>query len=102
MLETSMAGYVYIVANRKLGTLYTGVTGNIRERITAHRHGEGAKFPAAHGCHRLVWLERFDEMAAAIGHEKRMKKWKRAYKINMIEARNPDWRDLYPDLMFEE
>lgn len=97
-----MTAYVYILANRKMGTLYIGVTTQIRERIDAHREGSGSKFAAENGCTKLVWFETFDDISTAIAHEKRMKKWKRAYKINAIEERNPDWRDLFGELMFEE
>ncbi len=89
-----MPGCVYIVTNRKNGTLYTGVTSDIAERAFAHREGRGGTFAAKYGCTRLVWFEAFEDIRDAIAHEKRVKKWKRAWKINVIEAMNPNWHDL--------
>ena len=89
---------VYILANRKNGTLYIGVTSNLRTRMQAHKLGTGADFPAKYGCDRLVYYERFENMGEAIGREKRLKAWKRQWKIELIESINPDWKDLSGDL----
>ena len=93
-----MSGYVYIVANRKLGTLYTGVTNDISRRIVQHRERSGSKFAAKHHAMRLVLVEPYDDITDAIRREKAIKKWLRAWKIELIERGNPDWRDLYFDL----
>jgi putative endonuclease len=93
-----MAGYVYIMANRKNGTLYTGVTSDLSRRVWEHREGHGSEFVARWGCTKLVWYGRFDRIADAIAHEKRIKKWPRAYKRDLIEETNPAWRDLYLDM----
>ncbi|MBB4659161.1 GIY-YIG nuclease family protein [Parvularcula dongshanensis] len=90
--------FVTIMANRRNGTLYTGVTGDLPRRVGQHRAGAGSTFCARWGCTRLVWYGRFERIADAIAHEKRVKKWPRAYKLNLIEAQNPDWRDLWWDL----
>ena len=93
-----MTYYVYILANRKRGTLYTGVTNDLSRRIAEHREGRGATFPAQHGCTKLVWFARCESIDAAISHEKRVKKWRRAWKEAEIEKTNPEWRDLFSDM----
>lgn len=93
-----MGGYVYIIANRKNGTLYTGVTSDIAQRTAQHREGTGSKFAAEHGVTRLVYVEIHENIENAILREKRIKKWRRAWKIALIEGMNPDWRDLWFDL----
>ena len=92
-----MAGYVYIVANRKNGALYTGVTNDISRRIVEHREKTGSKF-AKYDIMRLVYVEHHDDIHDAIVREKRIKKWNRAWGIRLIEEANPDWRDLFFDL----
>jgi putative endonuclease len=91
-------GWVYIVANRYRGTIYTGVTANLPERIARHRDGTGSKFAADYGCHRLVFAEWHDRIEDAIVREKRIKKWNRDWKIRLIEEANRDWEDLYERL----
>jgi putative endonuclease len=86
---------VYIVANRRNGTLYTGVTSNLSRRIYEHREGLTPGFTLEYGCKQLVWYERFELIANAIRRETRIKKYPRAWKINLIEAANPHWVDLY-------
>jgi len=86
---------VYILASQRNGTLYIGVTGQIAERIAAHRTGKASKFTAKYGVARLVWYEFHQDFASAIAREKRLKAWKRAWKINLIEENNPDWDDLF-------
>ena len=93
-----MAGYVYIMANRRHGTLYTGVTSDLTARVATHKAGRGSDFAAKWGCTRLVWYAAFHDLRDAIVHEKRIKRWKRAYKRHEIERANPDWRDLWFDL----
>ncbi len=89
---------VYILANRRQGTLYTGVTSNLAERIFQHREGLTPGFSSRYGCNRLVFYERYDRMDEAIAREKQIKGGSRARKIALIEAMNPDWRDLYTSL----
>jgi len=93
-----LGGYVYIMANRKNGTLYTGVTSDIAQRVAQHREGTGSKFAADHDASRLVYVETHENIENAIVREKRIKKWRRAWKIELIEGLNPDWRDLWFDL----
>ncbi|MBU1175848.1 MAG: GIY-YIG nuclease family protein [Alphaproteobacteria bacterium] len=89
---------VYIVANERNGTLYVGVTANLAARAYQHREGQVPGFTKRYGCKRLVWYEPHDEMIAAIAREKQLKAGSRKNKIALIEAANPLWRDLYPDL----
>lgn len=83
-------GRVYILANRRQGTLYTGVTSDIMRRMSEHRQGLIPGFTQDHAIKRLVWLEAFGEIQPAILREKQIKKWNRQWKINLIEADNPD------------
>jgi putative endonuclease len=87
-------GYVYILASKKGGTLYTGVTSDLAQRVWEHENGIGSKFTAKYGVKRLVWFEEHDLVTTAIAREKTIKKWPRQWKINAIEAINPDWNDL--------
>ncbi|GJL97487.1 MAG: excinuclease ABC subunit C [Hyphobacterium sp.] len=89
---------VYITANQKNGTLYCGVTGDLGARILSHRESRGSRFAAKHGCKRLVWYEVHELISEAIYREKIIKKWRRQWKIDLIEAANPDWRDLWSEL----
>jgi putative endonuclease len=92
-------GYVYILASQKNGTLYTGVTADLPGRLLQHRTGTGSKFAARYGVMRLVWFDEYELVVDAIAREKAIKKWPRAWKIKLIEERNPDWRDLTWQLM---
>ncbi len=94
----SRAGYVYILANRKNGTLYIGVTSRLAMRVAEHRAGLGNTFTSRHRVTRLVYFERHNRVTDAIGREKAMKAWQRAWKIALIESVNADWRDLTPEL----
>ena len=87
-------GYIYIMTNKIAGVLYIGVTANLAERIHAHKQGRGSAFCRRYGLHRLVLTEEFGTIEEAIAREKAMKAWKRAWKIQLIEASNPEWRDL--------
>jgi len=89
---------VYLLASRRNGTLYCGSTGRLQRRIWEHREGVGARFTAKYGVTRLVWFEAHPVMASAVQREHRIKRWRRAWKIALIEADNPDWADLYPTL----
>ncbi|MBY9067126.1 GIY-YIG nuclease family protein [Hyphomonas sp. WL0036] len=86
---------VYITANRKNGTLYTGVTSNLVQRIWQHREGLFEGFSKKWGCTRLVWYEVHEEISAAIRREKSIKAYRRQNKLNAIENQNPDWKDLW-------
>ncbi len=86
---------VYLLASRTHGTLYCGSTGDLVRRIWEHRDGVGSRFTAKYGVTRLVWCEFHAEMGSAIKREYQIKAWKRAWKIELIEAGNPHWRDLY-------
>ena len=90
--------YVYILASGIGGTLYIGVTGNLVRRVYEHREKVVKGFTAKYDVARLVYFEQFGEIGAAIQREKRMKKWNRAWKIRLIEEKNPNWDDLYPSI----
>jgi putative endonuclease len=90
---------VYIVASDRNGTLYIGVTSDVARRTWLHRSDTVDGFTKRYGVHRLVYVEFHDTMADAILREKRMKKWNRAWKLQLIEELNPQWRDLYDDVM---
>jgi putative endonuclease len=90
-----MGGWVYIVASAPYGTLYVGVTNDLPRRAFEHREGIGSVFTRRYGVHRLVHSEWFEDIGNAIHREKRLKKWKRRWKIVLIEAGNPRWDDLY-------
>jgi putative endonuclease len=85
---------VYILASKRNGTLYVGVTGNLASRIEAHRSDVVGGFTKKYGVKTLVYFELHAEMYEAIQREKRIKKWNRAWKINLIEQANPEWKDL--------
>jgi putative endonuclease len=89
---------VYIMASRRNGTLYVGVTSNLPRRVFEHREGVGSAFVRKYSVTQLVWYENHDEMSLAISREKAIKKWNRAWKLQLIEAANPHWRDLYETL----
>ena len=91
----------YIMASGYRETLYTGVTSDLMARIAQHRSGTFKGFTSRYGVKALVHFEMFDTMEAAIAREKRIKAWRRQWKINLIEASNPGWRDLASDLGFE-
>jgi putative endonuclease len=91
---------VYLLASRRNGTLYTGVTSNLFARIQQHRDGIVRGFTRKYGIKQLVWFEQHPTMESAITREKRIKKWNRAWKLELIEAGNPEWRDLAEDFGF--
>ena len=94
-----MARYaVYIVTNKRNGTVYIGVTGDLVRRTWQHRTGAVPGFTKRYGLKRLVWYELHDSIEAAIQREKTMKSWPRQWKLNVIEERNPRWRDLWNEI----
>ena len=90
-----MTAHVYILTNQTRGTLYTGVTTNLPQRVWQHREGLLGGFTAKYRCHHLVWHTAFADVRDAIAREKAVKRWRRAWKIALIEAANPDWTDLW-------
>lgn len=91
--------FVYIVANRRNGTLYTGVTSDLPRRAFDHREGRMKGFSKKYGCRMLVWYESHTEMIEAIAREKQIKAGSRARKLALIESLNPEWKDLYDTLI---
>jgi putative endonuclease len=87
---------VYMMTNRKDGTLYIGVTSDLITRVTQHRAGKIPGFTRSYGLNRLVWYEQWESISEAIHREKSLKRYKREWKMNLIERENPDWADLYP------
>ena len=92
------AGFVYMMASQKNGTIYTGVTSNLIVRTSAHRDGLIGGFSKQHGCKTLVWFEAHDDLQEARRRELQIKEWKRAWKVRLIEEENFDWDDLYSNL----
>ena len=93
------AGYVYIMASRRNGTVYIGSTSNLVQRVYQHRNGQADGFTSRHGCRMLAWFEVHDSIDGARHRELQMKKWKRQWKLSEIERVNPGWDDLYDTLM---
>ena len=91
-------GYVYIMASKRNGTLYLGVTGNLLDRVTQHKEGRGSDFVKRYKITMLVWYEEWALITDAIQRETSLKRWPRKWKLELIEKMNPDWRDLYGDL----
>jgi putative endonuclease len=96
--EATKAGWVYLMASKRNGTLYLGVTSDLAGRIYQHREGLISGFSKEHGCTFLVWFEAYDDLQEARRRELQMKKWKRAWKLELIEQANPRWKDLYGTL----
>ena len=90
---------VYILASKRNGTLYIGVTSDLVKRAWEHKNGITGGFTKRYSVHRLVYYELLEDMNSAITREKQMKKWRRAWKIELIEKKNRDWRDLWPDIV---
>ena len=91
--------YLYIMASGRNGTLYVGVTNDLLRRVYEHKNGTHDGFTKKYGVDWLVWFGETTDISAAIQREKAMKKWPRKYKLNVIEEMNPQWRDLYEDLL---
>ncbi len=94
-----MKGYVYILASRPNGTLYTGVTSDLARRLYEHQNGLTPGFTQRYGVKTLVWFEEHDLVTDAISREKTIKKWPRAWKLQLIEKSNPQWRDISDHLL---
>ena len=91
--------YIYILASRKNGTLYIGVTNDLVRRVSEHKKGEVKGFTQKYHVNDLVYFERYSMINDAIRREKQLKKWNRSWKIVLIEKENPGWRDLYEGLL---
>ena len=89
---------VYIMASRRNGTLYVGVTNHLGARAFQNRNGVGSQFTAKYRVKTLVWYEHYSDVREAIAREKQLKKWERRWKLELIERFNPDWQDLYETL----
>ena len=90
---------VYILASKRNGTLYVGVTSDLTQRVWQHKNDQAEGFTKRYGVHKLVWYEICDDMRAAIAREKAVKEWKRAWKIRLIQETNPEWNELYDELL---
>jgi putative endonuclease len=90
---------IYILCSQPRGTLYIGVTSDLPGRIWQHKHDQADGFTQRYGIHTLVWYEVHEQMESAILREKAIKAWKRLWKIQLVEATNSTWRDLYPDIL---
>jgi putative endonuclease len=90
--------FVYIMASQKNGTLYIGVSSNLKKRVYEHKNDLIDGFTKKYQIHKLVYFESTSDINAAIAREKQLKAWKRHWKIDLIEEENPDWEDLYADL----
>jgi putative endonuclease len=95
-MGTERSYWVYILASGLGGTLYIGVTNNLVRRVYEHKAGLAEGFTKRHKVHRLLYYEQFNDIVAAILREKQLKKWNRAWKVQLIERTNPNWDDLYP------
>ena len=93
-----MRFYVYIVASRRNGTLYTGMTDNLLQSIWQHKNGVFPRFTKQYGVKMLVWYERHDRREAALRRERQIKRWNRSWKLRLIERMNPTWRDLHDEI----
>ena len=91
--------HVYILASKRNGTLYVGITSNLARRILEHRNGEADGFTRKYGIKTLVHVEAYEDLEDARRRERSMKRWKRQWKIELIESANPAWRDLYEDIL---
>ena len=93
-----MAAWTYMLASGRNGTIYLGATTDLAERTWQHRNDLVPSFTVRYGVHRLVWFEEHQDFHRALQREHTMKHWKRAWKIALIEATNPQWNDLYPEI----
>ena len=97
-MSSSGRYFVYMLASRKYGALYTGVTGNLPPRAYIHREALVPGFTSRYRIHRLVWFEQHEDPLTAIAREKQIKKWRRAWKIALIEQQNPEWLDRFEEI----
>ena len=93
-----MSYYVYLLASRRNGTLYVGMTNDLVKRIWQHKTGAADGFTKRYRIHQLVWFEQADDPIAAIAREKQIKRWNREWKLKLIEDSNPVWNDLYDEI----
>ena len=93
-----MGGFLYILASKRNGTLYTGVTADLRRRVSQHKEGVTPGFTSKYGVKMLVYFEHHTDIRDAIQREKQVKRWNRNWKIALIEKTNPMWRDLFYEL----
>jgi len=91
--------YIYILASKRNGTLYIGVKDDLIRRVYEHKNDLIAGFTSKYRVHELVYYEQVDDITAALQREKQLKKWNRRWKLELIEKENPDWRDLYDELL---
>ncbi|TCV94610.1 putative endonuclease [Luteibacter rhizovicinus] len=91
--------FVYVLASHRRGNLYVGVTSDLIKRIWQRKNDVVPGFSSRHGIHTLVWFERHETMESAILREKNLKGWRRVWKIELVEGENPEWRDLYPEIL---
>jgi putative endonuclease len=90
---------VYLLASQRNGTLYTGVTSGLVKRVYEHKHDLADGFTKRHGVKMLVWYELTTDITSAIQREKQIKKWNRLWKLRLVDQSNPEWRDLYSDIV---
>ena len=95
MVKDDRYYYVYILASKRKGTLYIGVTNDLIRRIHQHKNNLVAGFTSKYHVHQLVYFEQTADIHSAIAREKQLKKWNRSWKLTLIEKQNPDWQDLY-------
>ena len=93
-----MSYYVYILASRRDGAIYVGITNDLVRRVYEHRMKAVPGFTSKYNITQLVWFEIYDDPISAIAREKELKKWKRSWKVQLIEATNPQWKDLYESI----
>ena len=91
--------YIYMLASHRNGTLYIGMTNDLLRRVREHKSGLIEGFTKKYGVHMLVWYEAAESASSAIQREKQLKRWRRAWKLRIIEEGNPEWRDLFDELM---
>jgi putative endonuclease len=98
--EGAMSGdyFVYLLASKRNGTLYVGVTSDLLGRVWEHKAKVTPGFTSKYGVDKLMWFEQYEDIREAIGREKQIKRWKREWKIDLFRETNPDWDDLYPGL----
>jgi putative endonuclease len=97
-MRINKQAFVYIMTNRPNGTLYVGAATNLVKRVWEHKQGLGSKFTSKYNLHRLIYFETHSGIEDAVARERRIKKWNRAWKIELIETLNPDWHELYDEL----
>ncbi len=91
--------FVYILASKRNGTLYTGVTSDLPKRVAQHKQDVVKGFTSKYGVHRLVWYEVHGDIIEAIRRERKIKAWRRKWKLRLIEEMNPEWKDLHADIV---